>query len=87
MEFHECHEAWILVVGIIFQCQKEPGNIADKHTVPVIKKDKVGEHLMNGKSGKFAKAAFFFRMADTNNSAEVNIAEKRINNGIGMGIM
>ena len=42
---------------------------------------------MNGKSGKIAKAAFFFRMADTNNSAEVNIAEKRINNGIGMGIM
>ena len=37
----------------------EPENIVGKYAVAVIKKNKVVEHLMNDKSGKFVKTVFF----------------------------
>ena len=43
----------------ILQCQMEPENIVGKYAVAVIKKNKVVEHLMNDKSGKFVKTVFF----------------------------
>lgn len=45
----------------------------DKYVVAVIKKNKVIEHIINGKSGKFEKTVVFFLRADTINSAEVKI--------------
>lgn len=40
----------------------EPENIVGKYAVAVIKKNKVVGHLMNGKSGKFAKTFLFFEL-------------------------
>ena len=73
MGYHEYRKTWVPIVGETLQCQMEPDNVVDKYAVAVINKSKVVGHLMNGKSGKFAKTVFFFLRADTINSATVEI--------------
>ena len=78
------HEVSSLVMGYheyCKTCQMEPDNVVDKYAVAVINKSKVVGHLMNGKSGKFAKTVFFFLRAAT-----VEITGKPNNDGKGMGI-
>ena len=41
------------------RCQMEPENNVDKSAFAVIKKGTLVGHLMNSKSGKFAKTLFF----------------------------
>ena len=85
MGYHEYRKTFP-IVGETLQCQMEPDNVVDKYAVAVINKSKVVGHLMNGKSGKFAKTVFFFLRADTINSATVEITGKPINDGKGMGM-
>ena len=41
------------------RCQMEPENNVNKNAFAVIKKGTLAGHLMNSKSGKFAKSLFF----------------------------
>ena len=59
-------------------------NTVDKYAVAVMKKDRVVEYLMKGKSRKFAKTVFFFLRTDEIDSTTVKITGRAVNKGKGM---
>ena len=62
MDHHVYKETWTPFVGEKFDTAMQPNNLKDKYAVATFKegKKKVTGHLPSGKSGKFAKAIFYF---------------------------
>ena len=60
MDFHEYRTIWTPHENEVLNARVEPTNKKDKFTVVVSgHKNSVVRHLMNGKSGRFAKTIFY----------------------------
>ena len=86
MGYREYYNKWIPIIGEVLKSRMEIDNDIDKHVVAVTNKDRVVEHLIKAKNGKFAKTVFFFLTVDITNLAKVTINEKAVNKGKGMGM-
>ena len=70
---------WDNVLEQCLQSQRKPDNPENKYAVHVKKEDKTVEHLLLGKSGKFAKTIIYFLRAEELSSCKVIITGKFVN--------
>ena len=85
--FHVYKTSWNPYVGEELRAVMQPNNLMDKFAVAVErnKLDLVG-HLLLGKSGKSAKAIFYFLKANQQNSCNVFVRGKAVNEDDGKGM-
>ena len=85
--FHVYKTSWNPYVAEELRVVMQPNNLMDKFAV-AIEGNKLGVvgHLPLGKSGKFAKTICYFLKANKQNSCNVIVREKAINEGDGKGM-
>ena len=81
--YHVYKSLWIPVIGDCLLSDREPDNPKDKYAVFVKKENRLVEHLLLGKSGKYAKTIFYFLKADKLSSCKIVVTGKPINLGDG----
>ena len=72
---------WNPLIGEFLSCEREPDDPKDKHAVCVKKENKLVGHLPLGKSGKLAKAIFYFLRADEFSSCKIVVTGNPVNLG------
>ena len=87
MGYHVYKADWTPFVGEKLTGVMESTNLMDKYAVAVKRSDEsVVGHLPLGKSGKSAKAIFYFLKANEKHSWVINVLGKAINAGDGLGM-
>ena len=87
MGFHVYKTSWNPYVGEELRAVMQPNNLMDKFAVAVERNELgVVGHLPLGKSGKFAKTIFYFLKANQQNSCNVIVRGKAVNEGDGKGM-
>ena len=85
MGYHVYKKNWIPSIGDELQGFMEPTNKLDKYAVAVKGKDgDVISHLPLGKSGKFAKTAFYSLKSDKSHYCKITVTGKATNAGDGL---
>ena len=86
MGYHVYKSKWTPQVGELLSCCNEPTNPVDKYALAVWKGEDIVGHLMQGKSGKFAKSIFYFMRASHCNKCSVIVTGNPVNLGKGEGM-
>ena len=79
MGSHDYCAKWNSFAGEVLKCRMEAGNIKEKYTIAVTKKDEVVGHLMKGQSGRFAKNVIYFLRDDQLHSCAAVLTGKPVN--------
>ena len=78
--FHVYRNNWEPVIGEVWKTCMEPQNEVDKYAVAVVdNENNIIGHLPKGKSGKYAKAIFYFLKTNLLNFCHVKITGKAVN--------
>ena len=86
-DFHDYRTIWMPQENEVLHARMEPTNKKDKFAVAVIGyKNSVVGHLMEGKSGRFAKTIFYFLRASEYHGCRVRVTGKAVNQGDDKGI-
>ena len=64
----------------------EPENEIDQYALAVTKDARVISHLKKGKTGRYAKAVFYFLRDNRMNAGIITVTGKRVNFGDGQGL-
>ena len=83
--YHAYMNNWTLILGENLLTPPQPENEIDKYVVAVKDALVIG-HLKKGKTGRYAKIAFYFLRANPMNTASITVTGKRVNFGDGQGL-
>ena len=77
--FHEYRDIWTPRMEQALKEVPEPKNVVDKYAVCVMLGDEIVGQLKKGRTGCFAKTAFYFLRADEKGSCIVIVKDKAVN--------
>ena len=77
---------WLFWVEQALKPIPEPENVVDKYAVCTMLGDEIVWHLKKGRTGRFAKAVFYFLRADEKGSCTAVVQGKAVNLGDGEGM-
>ena len=82
---HIYKNIWTPQLDELLEVSTEPDNPVDKFAVAVKKNQNIVGHLKKGKTGRFAKALFYFLRSDPYSKCHAKVTWKRCNLGDGDG--
>ena len=84
--YHAYMNDWAPILGENLSARPEPESDIDKYAVAVTKDAWVIGQLKKGKTGRYAKAVFYFLRANPMSTACITVTGKRVNSGDGQGL-